>query len=139
MVKRDSDEIKLIHDIQARVLNKGRLLKGDLHLLSDMFSNRFERAMKIVKSRGVTKYIFTPSDRIVWTIQGRSDKYHVMPKILYCNCDDFYYRVLGGKHGVCYHLLAQFLAENLGTYTNQELPDRQYKIIISKLRPKIES
>jgi predicted nucleic acid-binding Zn finger protein len=69
-----------------------------------------------VEQRRVKKYIFEPSGRVVWVIVGRKSEYQVLPESGYCDCSDFYFRVVDGEAGLCYHLMAQRLAEALEEY-----------------------
>lgn len=139
MVKPITDETSILNRLCSKISSKDVTLEEVRDTLSRVFPDRFERAIKVIEEGGVTRYIFKPSGRIVWTVKGRKRLYQVMPDTPYCSCDDFYFRVLGGKRGVCYHLIAQHLASALDKFTNIELPDKRYSEIIDKLRPDIES
>ncbi len=126
------DELDKLDKIIVKIHSKGRLGEEERNLLSQVFSNRFERAIRIVDEKRVTKYNFEPSGREVWTVRGQSGIYQIMPTTLYCSCDDFYFRVLGGKRGVCYHIIAQILASTLSKFVEKELPDKLYREVLAK-------
>ena len=139
MMESITDEISILNRLCSRISGEGTIVEEVRSALSRVFSDRFERATKVIEEEGVTRYTFKPSGRIVWTVKGRKRSYQVMPDTPYCSCDDFYFRVLGGKRGVCYHLIAQHLASALGRFVDVELPDRKYSEVIDRLRPDIES
>ena len=85
----------------------------DKKQLSSIFSQRFTRAWKALKERRVKKYIFKPSKRVVWIVVGKECDYLVMSVADFCSCDDFYFRGMGKEIRLCYHLIAQKLAETL--------------------------
>jgi len=132
------DEASMLDVLCSRISSGAASVEEVKEALSQAFSDRFERAIKLVEEKGVTRYVFKPSGRIVWMVKGRRRPYQVIPATPYCSCDDFYFRVLGGKRGVCYHLIAQRLASALGEYVEIELPDKRYREIIDKLRPEIQ-
>jgi len=95
---------------------------------------RLDEALKIVQQDKVRMYLFKPSGKIVWTVEGREGVYEVIPEAPYCSCDDFYFRVLNGKTSLCYHLIAQGLAEATGKYLTVEKNDSDYNEFISIFR-----
>ncbi len=133
-----SDEVGMLIKICSKIQRNSKLEEKEKSVLSRIFSDRLERAMKIINEDGVTRYTFKPSKRIVWGIKGRNRDYQVIPATPYCSCDDFYFRVLGIKRGVCYHLIAQYLASSLGKIKRIDLSDSVYDKVIVKLRPNIE-
>jgi predicted nucleic acid-binding Zn finger protein len=104
--------------------------------LQPSFERRYEKALKTVQDRFVTKYTFTPSGRVVWTVKGKSGEYQIMPETNFCNCDDFYFRVMGYKRQVCYHMIAQKIANCLKVYNRRDLRDSDYDRITEKWRVK---
>ena len=95
---------------------------------------RVDEALKIIQQDRVRKYLFKPSGRTVWIVEGKEDVYEVLPEAPYCSCDDFYFRVLNGKIPLCYHLIAQGLAEATGRYVIVEKSDSDYNEFISVFR-----
>lgn len=84
--------------------------------LRKAFGGRFTQAWSLVVNRRIKKYVFRPSDRVVWIAIGNSGEYMVYPHAGYCSCSDFYFRVLDEEVALCYHILAQKLAEALEYY-----------------------
>ncbi|MEM2123025.1 MAG: hypothetical protein QXE79_05265 [Candidatus Bathyarchaeia archaeon] len=132
------DEASMLDALCSSLISGASKMEEVKTALSQAFSERFERAIKVIGEKGVIRYVFKPSGRIVWMVKGRRSAYQVIPATPYCSCDDFYYRVLGGKRGVCYHLIAQRLASAMGEYDEVEVPDRRYREIIDGLRPDIQ-
>ncbi|MEM2849747.1 MAG: hypothetical protein QXI36_05695 [Candidatus Bathyarchaeia archaeon] len=95
---------------------------------------RLDEALKIVQQDRVRKYLFKPSGKIVWIVEGKEGVYEVLPEAPYCSCDDFYFRVLNGKTPLCYHLIAQGLAEITERYVTVERDDSDYNEFISIFR-----
>jgi predicted nucleic acid-binding Zn finger protein len=58
-------------------------------------------------------------------VVGRKRDYWVIPR-LYCSCDDFYINVISRKSTpLCYHLLAQAIAERTGKYDVFNVSDEE--------------
>ena len=123
-------EIKRLEAICGEARLKGELTEKHIASLTETFGSRFLNAWKAVKERRVKKYIFKPSERTVWIVVGRRRDYLVMPAANFCSCDDFYYNVMDEKAYLCYHLIAQRLAESLGLYDTIEEEDSFYRILM---------
>ncbi len=95
------------------VKRKNQMTEAQLTRLSIVFGSRFAKAQEVLNERRTKKYAFEPSGRIVWIVVGREREYLVMPAADFCSCDDFYFRVMDKKIHLCYHLIAQKLAEAL--------------------------
>jgi predicted nucleic acid-binding Zn finger protein len=67
---------------------------------------------------------------MVWVVLGRERDYLIMPEAEFCPCDDFYFRVLDKKVHMCYHLLTQKLAANLGWFELFEENDDCYDMLM---------
>jgi predicted nucleic acid-binding Zn finger protein len=63
----------------------------------------------------------------------------VIPETNFCNCDDYYFRVMDGKRALCYHIIAQKIAFALGRYETSDLRDNQYGKITQQWRTRPES
>jgi predicted nucleic acid-binding Zn finger protein len=100
--------------------------------LSKVFEKRFPQALAVVEAKSVTNYRFRPSQRTLWAVKGRKGEYQVIPDSMFCTCDDYYFRVMDNKRQLCYHLVAQQIAEALGQYGVLDLADSQYTEVISK-------
>ena len=100
--------------------------------LSKVFEKRLPPALGIVEARNVSSFRFKPSGRTIWIVRGRKGDYQVMPESMFCTCDDYYFRVMDNKKQLCYHIVAQQIAEALGQYDASDLSDARYTEIISK-------
>jgi len=120
------------------IRSTGRLSEKTRMKLLKLFSKRFENAMTLVDKNRVKKYMFKPSGRVIWTVLGRKGEYQVIPETNFCNCDDYYFRVIDREKTLCYHIIAQRFAEALGRYTIQKLPDRAYSSITEKWKVREE-
>src|SRR5438034_5646517 len=100
--------------------------------LSKVFEKRFPQALAIVEARKVTSYRFKPSGRTLWVVKGSKGEYQVMPESMFCTCDDYYFRVMDNKKQLCYHLVAQQIAEALGRFDANVLSDSHYSEVTSK-------
>ncbi|MEM3040731.1 MAG: hypothetical protein QXG97_01730 [Nitrososphaerota archaeon] len=125
-------------DILASVCKEskaqGKITGERLTRLSSVFGSRFEKAWEALKEERVKKYVFKPSGRVVWIVVGRERDYLVMPAADFCSCDDFYYHVMDRKVHLCYHLIAQKLAECLGWYDKIEETDELYEVLMKEWR-----
>jgi len=93
--------------------------------LDDVSLKRLKKAIEVVNRGRVKKYVFVPSGRVTWIVVGRRKDYWVIPR-LYCSCDDFYINVISrGSAPLCYHLLAQAIAERTGRYDVFSVSDEE--------------
>jgi predicted nucleic acid-binding Zn finger protein len=100
--------------------------------LSKIFEKRLPQALALVDARKVINYRFKPSGRTFWVVKGRKGEYQVMPDSMFCTCDDYYFRVMDNKKQLCYHLVAQQIAEALGQYGVLDFTDSRYGEVTSK-------
>lgn len=104
-------------------------------VLTKTFQKRSDQALLLVDGDKVSKFTFRPSGRTVWTVSGRKDEYQVLPDSMFCTCDDYYFRVMGKKKQLCYHLIAQQLAEATGKHRKDNLRDSDYEVVTSQWKP----
>ncbi|MHA1129224.1 MAG: hypothetical protein ACTSQI_10240 [Candidatus Helarchaeota archaeon] len=98
-----------------------------LQYLVDEFNDRFWRALRNLLSQGVKKYIFLPSNRIIWIVVGKTKDYLILSN-LFCPCEDFYLNVVNRKSTkMCYHLLSKILAETLHFFEEIHVEDERYE------------
>lgn len=119
-------ELKSRHVLSETL--KDRLLKA--------FGERFTNGLDLASSNRVKKYEFKPSKRIVWAVEGRTNQYQVIPDLPFCYCDDYYFRVMDRKRGLCYHIIAQRIAEALNQFQVIGGKDSQYSNITNRWRAK---
>lgn len=124
-----------VSELKAHSELSARLSDALVKALGERFTNGWHLA----KSRKVRRYEFKPSARVVWAVQGRKGEYQVMPDIPFCYCDDYYFRVMERKRGLCYHIIAQRVAEALNQFEKIGKKDSQYSNITARWRAKEKS
>lgn len=122
-------EIKFSGEIDGRARAK----------LLAYFAGRFENALNLVENGKVKKYAFSPSGRVIWVVTGRKAEYQVIPDSNFCSCDDYYFRVVDQRRQLCYHIIAQRLADVLERYRLEKLPDSDYSKITDRWHVKEEA
>ncbi|UCD73423.1 MAG: hypothetical protein JSW01_01915 [Candidatus Bathyarchaeota archaeon] len=122
----------MLMEICMIVKERRRITQEQIDLLSRMLGSRFDNALQVVEQKKVTLYTFTPSGRRVWIIAGKSQDYEVLPVAEFCACNDYYFRVIGGKTPLCYHLIAQKLAEALEKYNLVMEKDKTYSTFMKE-------
>jgi len=125
-------EINLLEEVCKEAGAKGRVTGAHLTQLSMAFGSRFTKAWEALKEERVKKYIFKPSGKVVWIVVGRERDYLVMPAADFCSCDDFYFRVMDREVHLCYHLIAQKMAEALAWYDKVEENDDLYDSLMEE-------
>ncbi|MFQ6080098.1 MAG: hypothetical protein ACE5OW_00310 [Candidatus Bathyarchaeia archaeon] len=104
----------------------------DVHLtqLSLAFGSRFDRAWEALREERIKKYVFKPSGRTVWIVVGKRRDYLIMPEAEFCSCEDFYFKF--DKGHLCYHIIAQKLAEATDRFDLIEDDDSFYDVLIKE-------
>jgi predicted nucleic acid-binding Zn finger protein len=128
----NNSEIDALNSICREAKKEGKLSGKNLTALYELFGQRFTKALDTLKENRVKKYVFKPSGRTVWIVIGRERDYLIMPEAEFCMCDDFYFRVLDKKIHMCYHLIAQKIARNLGWYETIEESDELYESLMNE-------
>lgn len=96
---------------EEKKLSRENLTQSDIDYFRNKYGKKFIRALRVVEENKVEKYQFEPSDTITWIVKGRARQYLVIPKV-YCTCRSFYQEVvISRESSMCYHLLAQQIAE----------------------------
>jgi len=106
--------------------------------LEESFGDRYEKALGLVEKGAVKCYLFHPSGRVIWEVQGKDSTYQVMSHTNFCNCDDYYFRVMSAKKQLCYHIIAQKIAFALGRYEKEEDNDVEYERITRRWKKTIK-
>jgi len=115
-----------LENILDEISQDKKFSPNHLKYLIDEFNNRFWRALRKILEKGVKKYIFKPSNRIVWIVLGNRRDYLIISD-LYCTCDDFYMKVVIKKTAkMCYHLLSKILADYLDYYEEINVEDERF-------------
>ena len=128
----ENSEIETLNTICREAKAQGKLSGKNLTDLYELFGQRFTKALEALKENRVKKYVFRPSVRTVWIVVGRERDYLLMPEAEFCTCDDFYFRVLDRKIHLCYHLIAEKIARNLGWFETFEENDELYDTLMSE-------
>lgn len=132
MTTNGNNEIDILNKICRNAKKEGKLNGKNLTELYDLFGQRFTKALEALKENRIKKYNFRPSNRTVWIVIGKERDYLLMPEAEFCTCDDFYFRVLDRKVHLCYHLIAQKIAHNLGWFETIEERDDLYKCLMEE-------
>jgi len=130
----ETSEIDVLNSICKESKAEGKLTGKNLTKLYEIFGQRFVKAFETLKEGRVKKYVFKPSGRTVWIVVGKERDYLIMPKAEFCSCDDFYFRVLDKKVHLCYHLIAQKMANALEWFEKIEEQDTLYDSLMKEWR-----
>ncbi|MFX0008575.1 MAG: hypothetical protein ACFFA7_15800 [Promethearchaeota archaeon] len=104
--------------------------------LETIFPDKSTNVLEVLK-RGIIKYIYKPSNRIVWAAKGENQEHMIYPK-LYCSCQDFYKNVvIKQKREFCKHIIAQIISEAFKKYKIIIMKDDEFKEFLSNLKLKI--
>ncbi len=107
-----------------------------ISFLESIFPNKSTDVINVLK-RGIIKYTYEPSNRIVWAAKGENQEHLIYPK-LYCSCQDFYKNVvIKKKRKFCKHILAQIISEALNNFEVIILKDDKFKEFVSDLRLRV--
>jgi predicted nucleic acid-binding Zn finger protein len=90
------------------------------------YGTKLDRAIDAVLAGGVKEARFLPSGRKVVTVVGRLGDEFVDPDRPYCSCSNFFFRVVGGREEICYHLLSYEVAARAGRIDVIEFSDDEY-------------
>jgi predicted nucleic acid-binding Zn finger protein len=127
-----NSEIEKLNIICRQAKKAGKLSGNNLTELYELFGSRFTKALDALKEDKVKKYLFKPSGRTVWIVVGRERDYLIMPEAEFCTCHDFYFRVMDKKVHMCYHLLTQKIAQNLGWFETIEENDECHDMLMNE-------
>jgi predicted nucleic acid-binding Zn finger protein len=130
--KSEVSEIEALNLICKEAKKADKLAGKNLTDLYDLFGQRFTKALEALKENRIKKYVFKPSNRVVWIVVGRERDYLVMAEAEFCTCDDFYFRVLDRKAHLCYHLIAQKIAANLRWFEIIDESDELYASLMAE-------
>lgn len=90
------------------------------------YGRKFSKAVQTVLSGGVKKHLFVPSDRVIYTVVGSDGDEFIDPQKQFCTCHDFFFKVLGGKEELCYHLLSYKMAREAKRLETVVFSDEEY-------------
>ena len=127
-----NSEVNILRNVCKKARKEGKLTGKNLTKLYEVFGQRFIKAFEALKENRVKKYVFKPSGRVVWIVVGKERDYLLMPEAEFCTCDDFYFRVLDREVHLCYHLIAQKIANILKWYDALEERDKLYDSLMKE-------
>ena len=127
-----NSEIDTLNVVCKEAKAEGKLTGRNLTRLYKIFGQRLTRALEALEESRLKKYVFKPSGRIVWIVVGKERDYLIMPEAEFCSCDDFYFRVMDRGIHLCYHLIAQKIANILEWYENLEERDELYDSLMNE-------
>jgi len=127
-------ENKLMETAVAELRSRRKFTSRTEEALREIFGERFTNGWELATTRKVRRYEFKPSERVIWAVQGRKNEYQVIPDIPFCYCDDYYFRVMDKKRGLCYHIIAQKIADALNSFDRVPKKDSQYQTITERWR-----
>ncbi len=125
-------EMNTLNTICKEAKKKDKITGKNLTELYETFGQRFINAFQALKEGRVKKYVFKPSSKVVWIVVGKERDYLLMPEAEFCSCDDFYFRVLDKEVHLCYHLIAQKIANVLKWYDSIEERDELYDSLMNE-------
>lgn len=114
----------------ATKVEKNQLRDYLLERYSSSFSsssrNYLVRAVDAVIDGRVKKHVFTPSNRVIFTVVGRSGDEFVDAEKPFCSCQHFFFVVQGGRDQACYHLIALSIAQETGELRETMFHDEEF-------------
>ncbi|MFX0046801.1 MAG: hypothetical protein ACFE8G_01410 [Candidatus Hermodarchaeota archaeon] len=125
----------LLFDVYSKAKNKNVLDDELINFINSIFPNKVNKVLDTIK-RGVTKYSYKPSNRVIWVALGKDSEHLIYPR-LYCSCQDFYKNVVIQRNrGFCKHLVAQAICEGLNDFNVLELEDEDFHKLVEDLNLK---
>ena len=122
--------------IFEKVKQKQLIDEDFINFLELVFPNKSTDVLETLK-RGITKYTYKPSKRVVWTAMGRNQEHLIHPK-LFCSCQDYYKNVVVNRNRkFCKHLVAQVISEALHNFKETTLDDKKFKDLVAELKLQI--
>jgi len=140
----------LLFDVYSIAKEKGVIDDELINFIDTIFPNKADKVLDVIK-KGITKYTYKPSNRVIWLALGSIKnakinskdnldteyrEYLIYPK-LYCSCLNFYKEVVINQSiGYCKHLITQVICEALNKYNKVELKDKEFEDLINNLESK---
>ncbi|MFX0027900.1 MAG: SWIM zinc finger family protein [Candidatus Hermodarchaeota archaeon] len=123
----------LLLKLSEKAKQKKILDKGFISFIESIFPDKSIDVIETLK-RGITRYTYKPSNRIVWTAMGENQEHLIYPK-LFCSCQDFYKNVVvNKKRNYCKHILAQIISEGFNNYKEVELEESKFNELFKEFK-----
>ena len=124
----------LLSNPEINKLTQKELTQDIIEYFKQKFGKRFIRALRVVEEGRVFNYKFTPSKTSTWVVKGQRREYITIPET-YCTCRAFYQDVVMTREvKLCYHLLAQIIAEIRGFYQTIKASDSERRKLLIEWR-----
>jgi len=94
---------------------------------------KLDRAVQTVLAHGVKEHLFLPSGRRIYTVVGTLGDEFIDPEKPYCSCSNFFFKALGHKDELCYHLLSYMIASESKQLDTVTFSDEEYDSIIAAI------
>jgi predicted nucleic acid-binding Zn finger protein len=118
-----------------KIKNKTIIDKELIEYLDLIYPAKSAIILKVLK-QGISKYIYKPSNREIWSVLGEEGEHIIVP-YLFCSCRDFYKNVvINQKRNFCKHLLAQIISKVIKSYQETELEDEEFDELLADLKSK---
>ena len=125
----------LLFDVYSKAKKKKVLDDELIGFIDSIFPNKVNKVLDVIK-KGITKYRYKPSNRVIWVALGKKCEHMIYPRF-FCSCQDFYKNVVIKRtRGFCKHLLAQTICEGFGDYKELDLEDEDFSTFIEDLNLK---
>jgi predicted nucleic acid-binding Zn finger protein len=119
---------------EVKRLSKDELTQNDIEYFREKYDKRFIRALRAVEEGRAIKYHFQPSGTTKWVVRGQRRQYLVVPQV-FCTCRSFYHSVVIEREiNMCYHLLAQRIAEIRDQYKSIQTTDAERRKMSAELK-----
>ncbi|MHA2142039.1 MAG: hypothetical protein ACXADC_03085 [Candidatus Thorarchaeota archaeon] len=119
---------------EIKRLSKEEMTQSDIEFFREKYDKRFIRALRAVEEGRTIKYTFQPSGSTKWVVRGQRREYLVVPQV-FCTCRSFYHSVVIDREiSMCYHLLAQRIAEIRKQYKSINSTDAERRKMSAELR-----
>ena len=127
----------LLFDVYSKAKNKNDIDDELINFIDSIFPGKVEKVLDVIK-KGITKYHYKPSNRVIWVALGENCVHMIYPR-LYCSCQDFYKNVVTQrKRDFCKHLVAQTICEGLDDFNELDLDDEDFHTLMEDLSLKFE-
>ena len=114
-------------------LSKENLTQDDIEYFRNKYGKKFVRALRAVEEGKIVKYHFLPSESETWIVKGRRE--YLVVTDVDCNCRSFYQEVVISREiNLCYHILAQRIAEIRKQFLAQEATDAERRQLFVEWR-----
>ena len=119
------------------VKKKGAINNELINYIEEIYPNKSQKVLEVI-NKGVSKYVYKPSNRAVWATLGENCEHLKYPN-LFCSSKDFYKNVVvKKKRNFCKHILAQIICNALKLYKEVELKDEDFKKLLNDLDMKFK-